>query len=180
MCVAALCFFCLFAGFGGFAAGKLHRVLAPQPAGGGVASAATPGAHGGWAGGWRRSSAGWVPPGLLVALGFPGLAFTAFGAANMALHANGSSAAVPLPAALALAFLWLAVAAPLAFAGAACGHRQPPLELPIPVDPFPRQCAVLLAVHFFFFRLISSHPLVASCLIIFRVYLADSRRLVAS
>ena len=79
---------------------------------------------------------------MLVALGFPGLAFCWFGAANWALYAQGSSAAVPLPAALALAFLWLAVAAPLAFLGAAYGHGRPPLELPIPVDPFPRQSAL--------------------------------------
>jgi len=150
--VAALCFFCVFAGAGGYVAGRMHRTLTSPTLLTGTSGASTtkgsfdaplsissssPGA-----GFVRRVSqllrVPWVPPGLLVAMGFPGLAFTGFAAANLALHAAGSSAAVPVHAAIALAFLWLAVAAPLAFLGAACGHGRPPIEYPVPVDPFPR------------------------------------------
>jgi len=154
--VAALCFFCVFAGAGGFVAGRMHRALVSPtlllghtggfaskdssetpPLSAAATSPSSPGS--GFLG--RVSQllrVPWVPPGLLVAMGYPGLIFTGFAAANLALHAAGSSAAVPIHAAIALAFLWLAVAAPLAFCGAASGHGRPPIEYPVPVDPFPR------------------------------------------
>jgi transmembrane 9 superfamily protein 2/4 len=81
---------------------------------------------------WKRAT-------LATACGFPALVSAVGLALNAVAAAQESSRAAPFSTLVALLAMWLGVALPLTFVGAAAGYKAAPAPLPVRVNKIPRQ-----------------------------------------
>eukprot|EP00927_Polykrikos_kofoidii_P071988 TRINITY_DN68163_c0_g1_i1.p1 TRINITY_DN68163_c0_g1~~TRINITY_DN68163_c0_g1_i1.p1 ORF type:complete len:622 (-),score=99.49 TRINITY_DN68163_c0_g1_i1:280-2145(-) len=81
----------------------------------------------------------WKTMTLMMSLLYPGIFFGVFFTLNLFIWGQKSSGAVPFNTMFALLVLWFGISVPLVFFGSTVGRRAPPIELPVRVNPIPRQ-----------------------------------------
>jgi len=81
----------------------------------------------------------WKKGTLMTAFLFPGTCFAVFFVLNLFVWGEKSSGAVPFASLVALLLLWFGVSVPLVFVGAYCGYSKPAYEVPVKINPIPRQ-----------------------------------------
>lgn len=78
----------------------------------------------------------WQQATVLVALGYPGIAFFLFFLLDLMAWTQRSTDAVPFTTIIVLLVLWFVISSPLVFLGAYFAHKQDPIEFPVKTHPF--------------------------------------------
>merc|ERR1712032_1162101 len=80
----------------------------------------------------------WKMATLMTAFLYPGILFVVFFILNLFIWGQKSSGAVPFTTMFAILVLWFGVSVPLVFLGAYTAFRKETIELPVRVNPVPR------------------------------------------
>jgi transmembrane 9 superfamily protein 2/4 len=84
----------------------------------------------------------WKEASWMTALLYPGGVFGIFFFLNLLIWGQKSAGAVPFLTMFALLILWFGISVPLVFLGAYLGFRQPAIEVPVRINPLPREIPV--------------------------------------